>query len=94
MSVLLPPRRPSGVFWPGRNIDYTFRYRLTDLINLNAADPAYKDGPLLPRGTLSNGALKPRDGKMYVSMVLLLNGNVFENGGGLINREDPSTRRR
>ena len=26
---------------------------------------------------------------MYVSMVLLPNGNVFETGGGLINREDP-----
>jgi Domain of unknown function (DUF1929) len=93
MSVLLPPAQTQQVFLAGGgNINYTDDpgTRLTDLINLNAADPAYKDGPLLPRGTLSNGAEEPAaDGKMYVSMVLLPNGNVFETGGGLINREDP-----
>ena len=92
MSVLLPPAQTQQVFLAGGgNINYNFPgTRLTDLIDLNAADPAYKDGPLLPRGTLSNGALEPAaDGKMYVSMVLLPNGNVFETGGGLINREDP-----
>jgi Domain of unknown function (DUF1929) len=92
MSVLLPPAQTQQVFLAGGgNINYDFpATRLTDLINLNTADPAYKDGPLLPRGTLSNGALEPvADGKMYVSMVLLPNGNVFETGGGVINREDP-----
>jgi hypothetical protein len=92
MSVLLPPAQTQRVFLAGGgNIDYNFPgTRLTDLIDLNTANPAYKDGPLLPRGTLSNGAEEPAaDGKMYVSMVLLPNGNVFETGGGLINREDP-----
>ncbi|HEX4094354.1 MAG TPA: galactose oxidase early set domain-containing protein [Trebonia sp.] len=92
MSVLLPPAQAQRVFLAGGgNIDYNFPgTRLTDLINLNKSDPAYTDGPLLPRGTLSNGTEEPAaDGKMYVSMVLLPNGNVFETGGGLINREDP-----
>jgi Domain of unknown function (DUF1929) len=93
MSVLLPPAQTQQVFLAGGgNINYTDDpgTRLTDLINLNAADPAYKDGPLLPRGTLSNGAEEPAaDGKMYVSMVLLPNGNVFETGGGLLNRAEP-----
>ncbi len=92
MSVLLPPAQTQQVFLAGGgNIDYNLPgTRLTDLINLNAADPAYKDGPLLPRGTLSNGTEEAAsEGKMYVSMVLLPNGNVFETGGGLINREDP-----
>jgi hypothetical protein len=92
MSVLLPPAQTGQVFLAGGgNINYNFPgTRLTDLIDLNKADPAYKAGPLLPRGTLSNGQEEPAsDGKMYVSMVLLPNGNVFETGGGLINREDP-----
>jgi hypothetical protein len=92
MSVLLPPAQTQQVFLAGGgNINYSDPgTRLTDLIDLNAAKPAYKDGPLLPRGTVSNGAEEPAaDGKMYVSMVLLPNGNVFETGGGLINREDP-----
>jgi Domain of unknown function (DUF1929) len=92
MSVLLPPAQTQQVLLAGGgNINYLKPgTRLTDLINLNSADPAYKDGPLLPRGALSNGLREPSaDGKMYVSMVLLPNGNVFETGGGLINREDP-----
>ena len=92
MSVLLPPAQSQEVFLAGGgNIDYsTPGTRLTDLIDLNATDPAYKAGPLLPRGTLSNGKTEPAsDGKMYPSMVLLPNGNVFETGGALINREDP-----
>jgi hypothetical protein len=92
MSVLLPPAQTQQVFLAGGgNINYNFpSTRYTDLIDLNTADPAYKDGPLLPTGTFSNGAKEPAaDGKMYVSMVLLPNGNVFETGGGLINREDP-----
>jgi hypothetical protein len=92
MSVLLPPAQSQQVFLAGGgNINYNKPgTRLTDLINLNAAAPAYKAGPLLPRGTLSNGKEEPvNDGKMYPSMVLLPNGNVFETGGALINREDP-----
>ncbi len=92
MSVLLPPAQTQQVFLAGGgNINFLNPgTRLTDLINLNSANPAYKGGPLLPRGTLSNGQEEPAsEGKMYVSMVLLPNGNVFETGGGLINREDP-----
>jgi hypothetical protein len=92
MSVLLPPAQSQQVFLAGGgNILYTKpSTRLTDLINLNAADPKYTHGPLLPRGKLSSGKLEPAsDGKMYPSMVLLPNGNVFETGGALINREDP-----
>ncbi len=92
MSVLLPPAQNQEVFLAGGgNINYTKPgTRLTDLINLKATTPKYVDGPLLPRGKLSNGKLEPAsEGKMYVSMVELPNGNVFETGGGLINREDP-----
>jgi hypothetical protein len=97
MSVLLPPAQTQQVFLAGGgNINYTDPgTRLTDLINLNTADPAYKDGPLLPTGPVYTGpdtGWQPEtsaEGKMYVSMVLLPNGNVFETGGGLINRADP-----
>ena len=92
MSVLLPPAQAGQVFLAGGgNINNEVPgTRLTDLINLYSADPAYKAGPLLPRGTLSNGTEEPAsEGKMYVSMVLLPNGNVLETGGGLVNREDP-----
>ena len=82
---------PAGVPAGGGNINWQKPgTRLTDLINLNAANPAYTPGPLLPLGILSNGKQEPAaDGKMYPSMVLLPNGNVFETGGGLIDREDP-----
>jgi hypothetical protein len=92
MSVLLPPAQTQRVFLAGGgNINYLRPgTRLTDLINLDSADPAYKHGPLLPRGALADHREEPAaDGKMYVSMVLLPNGNVFETGGGLVNREDP-----
>ncbi|TVZ01641.1 DUF1929 domain-containing protein [Trebonia kvetii] len=92
MSVLLPPAQSQQVFLAGGgNINWQKPgTRLTDLINLNAANPTYVPGPLLPLGILSNGKQEPAaDGKMYPSMVLLPNGNVFETGGGLIDREDP-----
>jgi hypothetical protein len=92
MSVLLPPAQSQYVFLAGGgNINYEKpATRLTDLIDLNAADPAYRPGPLLPLGKLSNGSTEPStDGKMYPSLVLLPNGNVFETGGGLVNREEP-----
>ena len=90
--MLLPPAQTQRVFLAGGgNINnLNPGTRLTDLINLNSADPGYHAGPLLPRGALSSGRPEPAaDGKMYVSMVLLPNGNVFETGGGLVNREDP-----
>jgi hypothetical protein len=92
MSVLLPPAQNQEVFLAGGgNINYSKPgTRLTDLIDLKATTPAYAPGPLLPQGILSNGQKEPAsEGKMYPSMVLLPNGNVFETGGALIDREDP-----
>jgi hypothetical protein len=92
MSVLLPPAQSQQVFLAGGGNILNLKpgTRLTNLINLNAANPRYTHGPLLPLGGLSNGKAEPvSDGKMYPSMVLLPNGNVFETGGALINREDP-----
>jgi hypothetical protein len=92
MSVLLPPAQSQEVFLAGGGNINNLKpaTRLTDLIDLNAADPTYKAGPLLPRGTLSNGQEESAtEGKMYDSMVLLPNGNVFETGGALVNREEP-----
>ena len=92
MSVLLPPAQDQQVFLAGGgNILFTKpATRLTDLIDLATKNPAYTHGPLLPRGKLGNGKIEPAsDGKMYDSMVLLPNGNVFETGGGLIDREAP-----
>jgi hypothetical protein len=92
MSVLLPPAQSQQVFLAGGgNINYLKpAVRTTNLINLLSTTPKYTPGPLLPRGILSNGQLEAStQGKMYDSMVLLPNGQVFETGGGLINREDP-----
>jgi Domain of unknown function (DUF1929) len=92
MAILLPPAQSQKVMlMGGGNIDTTNpATRLTDLISLNSANPHYTPGPLIPRGKLSNGQLEPaNEGKMYVSMVILPNGQVFETGGGLIDREDP-----
>jgi hypothetical protein len=92
MSVLLPPAQSQQVFLAGGgNIFFsTPATRYTNLINLNAPNPRYTHGPLLPLGKLGNGKTEPStDGKMYDSMVLLPNGNVFETGGGLIDREAP-----
>jgi len=93
MAILLPPAQSQKVMlMGGGNILYTNHpaTRLTDLIDLATANPHYVPGPLIPRGTLSNGKLEGvNEGKMYVSMVILPNGQVFETGGGLIDREDP-----
>ncbi len=92
MSVLLPPAQDQRVMIMGggniySNVDAG---RQTDLIDLKAASPAYKPGPLLPQGTMTNGAKETgNQGKMYVSTVLLPDGKVFETGGGLHNRQDP-----
>ena len=97
MAILLPPAQSQRVMlMGGGNVNYTVpAVRLTDLIDLfpTSGTPAYKPGPLLPTGTaVVNGTLQPEtstEGKMYVSMVILPNGMVFETGGALINREDP-----
>jgi hypothetical protein len=92
MSVLLPPAQDQRVLTlGGGNIDRNpDANRLTDLIDLKAAVPAYRPGPALPTGTLTGGVPQTAaQGKMYVSAVLLPDGRVFETGGGLHNRADP-----
>jgi hypothetical protein len=93
MSVLLPPAQNQEVFLAGGgNIDFpTYpASRATNLIDLKATTPKYTPATLLPHGKLGNGKYETgNQGKMYVSMVLLPNGQVFETGGGMINREDP-----
>jgi hypothetical protein len=92
MSVLLPPAQDQKVITlGGGNINSNpDANRLTDLIDLKQANPAYTAGPLLPTGTLTGGvAESSTQGKMYVSAVLLPDGKVFETGGGLHNRADP-----
>lgn len=67
--------------------------RLTDIIDLKAANSAYTVGPQIPQGTvdLGNGKVAEtgNQGKMYVSAVLLPDGKVLETGGGLHNRANP-----
>jgi Domain of unknown function (DUF1929) len=94
-SVLLPPAQDQRVLTlGGGNIDSNpDANRLTDLIDLKAADPVYTAGPPLPQGTvdLGNGP-RPQtgdQGKMYVSAVLLPDGKVLETGGALHNRANP-----
>jgi len=92
MSVLLPPAQDQRVLTlGGGNIDSNpDANRLTDLIDLKQATPAYTAGPPLPTGTLTGGVPETTtQGKMYVSAVLLPDGKVFETGGGLHNRADP-----
>ncbi|WP_329107492.1 galactose oxidase early set domain-containing protein [Micromonospora sp. NBC_01699] len=92
MSVLLPPAQDQRVLTLGGGNGHTSvdANRLTDIIDLKAANPTYKPGPLIPQGTLTGGAAQtPNQGKMYVSAVLLPDGTVFETGGALHNRADP-----
>ncbi|MGW3287390.1 galactose oxidase-like domain-containing protein [Streptomyces sp. NPDC001002] len=94
-SVLLPPAQDQKVLTiGGGNIDSNpDGNRLTDVIDLKAANPAYVAGPPLPQGTvdLGNGPVPEtgNQGKMYVSAVLLPDGKVLETGGALHNRANP-----
>jgi hypothetical protein len=92
MSVLLPPAQDQKVLtMGGGNIETNpDAHRLTDLIDLKQATPAYTAGPAIPQGTLTGGVAQTGDqGKMYLSAVLLPDGKVFETGGALHNRADP-----
>jgi hypothetical protein len=92
MSVLLPPAQDQRVLTLGGGNNQTNpdANRLTDIIDLKQANPSYQPGPLLPTGTLTAGVPETTgQGKMYVSAVILPNGNVFETGGGLHDRADP-----
>jgi hypothetical protein len=92
MSVMLPPAQAQRVLTVGGGNGDTGATagRLTDLIDLKAPNPRYTPGPLLPQGTLTNNVPQTgAQGKMYVSLVLLPDGTVFETGGALHNRADP-----
>ncbi|BCB81984.1 hypothetical protein GCM10022251_52380 [Phytohabitans flavus] len=92
MSVLLPPAQDQRVLTLGGGNGHTNvdAGRLTDIIDLKAASPKYVAGPPIPQGTLTGGAAQSsKQGKMYVSAVLLPDGTVFETGGALHNRADP-----
>lgn len=91
-SVLLPPAQDQRVITVGGgNVDSNpDANRLVDLIDLKAANPTYTAGPLLPQGTNAGGTPQTgAQGKMYLSMVILPDGKVFETGGALHNRADP-----
>ena len=92
MSVLLPPAQAQKVLTVGGgNVDTDVAAnRDSDLIDLTRATPAYTPGPLLPTGTMAATGTPETStqGKMYLSLVLLPNGKVFETGGGLHNRAD------
>jgi hypothetical protein len=94
-SVLLPPAQDQKVLTlGGGNIDSNPEAnRLTDVIDLKSADPAYVAGPPIPQGTvdLGNGPVPQTgdQGKMYPSAVLLPDGKVLETGGALHNRANP-----
>ena len=78
-SVLLPPAQDQKVLITGGGNINTNNpgINLTDIINLNTANPTYTPGPDLP------GA-----GKMYVNSALLPDRTVLFSNGGQLNRDD------
>ncbi|GGK37585.1 hypothetical protein GCM10010124_32980 [Pilimelia terevasa] len=92
MSVLLPPAQDQRVLtMGGGNVNSNpDAVRHTDIIDLTARKPKYMPGPKLPTGYREDGSVqKAHQGKMYVSAVILPDGQVFETGGALHNRADP-----
>jgi hypothetical protein len=92
MSVLLPPVQSQRVmtFGGGNTNTDEEANRLTNIIDLTEQNPTYRPGPLLPHGTMmSTGAPQTgAQGKMYLSVVTLPDGKVFETGGSLHTRYD------
>jgi hypothetical protein len=78
-SVLLPPAQDQKVLIAGGgNINTTDPgIKLTDLIDLKAANPAYAAGPDLPG-----------EGKMYLNGTILPDRTVLFSNGGKLNRDD------
>ncbi|RJQ73071.1 DUF1929 domain-containing protein [Pseudonocardiaceae bacterium YIM PH 21723] len=92
MSVLLPPAQDQRVLTlGGGNINTNVAAnRHTDIIDLKEKNPRHKPGPQLPQGHMTDGTPQGHgEGKMYLSAVILPDGQVFETGGGLHNRSDP-----
>lgn len=78
-SVLLPPAQDQKVLITGGgNINtYNPAIKLTDIIDLKQATPAYQPGPDLPG-----------DGKMYVNATILPDRTVLFTNGSQLNRDD------
>ena len=78
-SILLPPAQDQKVLITGgSNINTPYPgIKLTDIIDLKDALPAYQPGPDLP------GA-----GKMYVNATILPDRTVLLSNGGQLNRDD------
>jgi len=92
MSLLMHPAQDQRVITMGggNTVSNVDAGRLTNIIDLKQPDPAYTPGPLLPQGTMADTGQPeaPGQGKMYVNMVLLPDGTIFETGGSLHTRAD------
>lgn len=78
-SVLLPPAQDQKVLITGGGNINTANpaIKLTDIIDLKAANPAYVPGPDLPG-----------EGKMYLNGTILPDRTVLFSNGGKLNRDD------
>lgn len=76
-SVLLPPAQNQQfmIVGGGNTEQYAFGTDLVDIINLNAATPAYVPGPSVPGG-----------GRTYINLVTLPDRTVLATGGAHGNR--------